>query len=500
MRGLPVASAFLSLLLSAALLTGQAPLRQPVFAHFATSTASAEAQRDFDAGLTLLYAFNPQEARRRFERALAADPGFAMAHWGMAMSWGVNINTSFDPASQLKGKAEIGKAKNLEGSATPPEVALIDAATVRFAHTGKNDGDASATAYADAMVRAAERFPENDEIQVQTAEAEMDATPWDYWTASGKPANPRVPDIVARLETVLAHNPNHLQANHLLIHALEESPHPEGSLHAADRLAADTFEPGAEHMTHMPAHTYMRTGDYHAAGVANTRAIDMFDAYLTSDHAPGHEGYRAHDCHFAVTAYMMSGEESTAAREAKRCDGNAGVLSSEVAVRFRHYGDLASRSDITPFAHGMASVAAGHLHVASLDAKSLGKMGDDVASIAAGVLEAAIARANAEHPAEITALERAVKLQDAEGYGEPPSFFFPVRESLGGALLRAGRPADAAIVFRADLERNPGNPRSLFGLAAALRKTGNADEAARVDASFVQAWRYAAAPLDINDL
>jgi hypothetical protein len=105
MRGLPVASAFLSLLLSAALLTGQAPLRQPVFAHFATSTASAEAQRDFDAGLTLLYAFNPQEARRRFERALAADPGFAMAHWGMAMSWGVNINTSFDPASQLKRDA-----------------------------------------------------------------------------------------------------------------------------------------------------------------------------------------------------------------------------------------------------------------------------------------------------------------------------------------------------------------------------------------------------------
>ena len=84
-------------------------------------------------------------------------------------------------------------------------------------------------------------------------------------------------------------------------------------------------------------------------------------------------------------------------------------------------------------------------------------------------------------------------------------------EDLDTTVLRVGTPfyeelqifflpADAAIVFRADLERNPGNPRSLFGLAAALRKTGNADEAARVDASFVQAWRYAAAPLDINDL
>jgi tetratricopeptide (TPR) repeat protein len=500
MRGLPAAGAFLSILLSALLLTGQAPPPQPTRAHRTTSTTVPEAQQAFDQGLTFLDAFNPGEARRSFERAASADPAFALAQWGIAMSWGVNINTGYDPASQVKGKAAIARAQTLAGTASPPERALIEAAAIRFARTGKNDGDASANDYATAMLRTATRFPDDDDIEVLAAEAEMDATPWDYWTAAGKPANARVPDIVARLQRVLERNPAHPQANHLLIHALEESPHPEGALDAADRLARDSFEPGAEHLAHMPAHAYMRVGDYHAAGLANTRALDLFDAYLASDHAPGHDGYRGHDCRFAVVAYMMSGEESAAAREAKRCDGSVTVLASEVAVRFRHYGALAESSDSTPFAHGMASVAAGHLHAAELDAKTLGRENDGVASIAAAVLNGAIARAKADHGAEIAALQRGVKLQDDQGYGEPPDFFFPVRESLGGALLRAGRPADAERVFSADLAANPKNPRSLYGLAVAQMQDGKADEAARTQAAFREAWRYGTASLDINDL
>jgi tetratricopeptide (TPR) repeat protein len=285
-----------------------------------------------------------------------------------------------------------------------------------------------------------------------------------------------------------------------LIHALEESPHPEGALAAADRLANDAFEPAAEHLAHMPAHTYERVGEYHAAGLANTRAIDLFDAYLAGDHASGHESYRRHDCRFAVVAYMMSGEESSAAREARRCDGTAAVFTSEVEIRFRHYGNLADSADATPFAHGMASVAAGHLHVAEVDAKTLERESDSIAAIAAAVLNAAIARARADHNAEIATLERAVKLQDDQGYGEPPNFFFPVRESLGGALLRAGRPADAERAFRADLLKNPDNPRSLYGLATALQQTGKTDEAARTETAFHQAWKYAAAPLAMEDL
>lgn len=500
MRGLPAAGAFLSTLLLATVLQGQAPQPEPVDAHRVVSTSVPAAQQAFDEGLTLLYAFNPGEARRDFERALAADPKLAMAEWGVAISWGVNINVSYGPASQRRGHDAIARAKALEAGASPVERALIDAATVRYARSGKDDGDASASAFVDAMLAAARTFPTDDDVQVLTAEAEMDATPWDYWKADGKPANARVPDIVTRLQAVLAHNPMHLQANHLLIHALEESPHPEGALQSADRLAGDAFSPGAEHLAHMPAHTYMRVGNYHAAGVANTRALDLFDTYLASDHVGGHDGYRGHDCRFAVTAYMMSGEEATAEREAKRCDRSAPVLASEVAVRFRYYDKLTDGPDALPFSHGMAAVAANRISQAEANARTLEKEDDGDAKIAANVLRASIARAHGDRNAEVAALERAVKLQDDEGYGEPPSFFFPVRESLGGALLRAGRNDDAERVFRADLGKNPDNPRSLFGLARVLEAAGKRDEAARTDAAFREAWRYAQASLNINDL
>jgi tetratricopeptide (TPR) repeat protein len=500
MRGLPAAGAFLSLLLLAAPLTGQAPPPEPLLAQRSVSSSNPDARRAFAEGLTLLYAFNPEEARRSFERASAADPAFALAHWGSALSWGVNLNTSYAPAGQRRGRDAIARAKALETSASPVERALIEAAAARYALSGKNDADASARAYADAMLQVAQHFPDDDDVQALTAEAEMDATPWDYWTAAGKPSNPRVPDVVARLQRVLARDPEHLQANHLLIHVLEESPHPEGALEAAGRLARDAFAPAAEHLAHMPAHTYMRVGDYHAAGLANTRALDLFAAYLASDHASGHEAYRGHDCRFAVSAYMMSGEEAEAAREAQRCDGSAPVLAAEVAVRFRHYAGLADRPQLPPFAHGMASVAAGRLAQAEADAQNLDKEGDGVAKIAASVVRGTIARARGDQAAEIADLQRAVKLQDDEGYSEPPSFFFPVRESLGGALLRADRAAEAQAVFRADLVKNPQNPRSLFGLATALEHAGNADVAALEQAAFRQAWRYSSATLDVGDL
>jgi tetratricopeptide (TPR) repeat protein len=501
MRGLPAAVRFLSALLLAATLTGQAARQQSyTVATRTVSSTNLEAVRAFDEGLTLLYAFNPGEARRRFLNALALDQGFALARWGTAMTYGVNINTSYDPAAQRQGHQEIVKAQALEATALPVERALIDAAAVRFARMGKSDGDASAAAYAGAMRGVAQRFPDDDDVAALTAEAEMDTMPWDYWKPDGKPSSPIVPDIVARLETVLARNPRHIQAEHLLIHALEESPHPERSIAAADALMGANFEPGAEHLAHMPAHAYMRVGDYHDAGLANTHAIDLFDTYLAGIHAPGHDGYRGHDCGFAVDAYIMSGEEAAAKREAQRCDASAPVLAARVAIRF--HGDLHSLegADSVPFAQGMASVATSKFASAENDAKALDKDDDGSAKIAAAVLRATIARAHGDRPGEIAALERAVKLQDDDGYSEPPTFYYPVRESLGGALLRAGRAADAERVLRACLVKNPLDPRALFGLAEALERQGHSDEAARVRDTFREAWKHADAPLTVDAL
>ena len=85
-------------------------------------------------------------------------------------------------------------------------------------------------------------------------------------------------------------------------------------------------------------------------------------------------------------------------------------------------------------------------------------------------------------------------------YGEPPEWFYPVRESLGGALLLNGQPERAETVFRADLEQYPRNPRTLFGLLKALeaqKKSANTEE---VQKEFAAAWKNADVPLELGDL
>jgi tetratricopeptide (TPR) repeat protein len=152
-------------------------------------------------------------------------------------------------------------------------------------------------------------------------------------------------------------------------------------------------------------------------------------------------------------------------------------------------------------AAGMAAVASGKLseaesHVRTLQAAV--KAGGS--AIAAPVLAAKIAEARDNVDAAIEQLKRAVELQDHSGYSEPPRWWFPVRESLGGVQLRAGRYADAERTFRADLTRNRDNPRSLFGLGEALRRQGDAAAAATTQAAFVRAWRHADEPLTVGDL
>lgn len=117
-------------------------------------------------------------------------------------------------------------------------------------------------------------------------------------------------------------------------------------------------------------------------------------------------------------------------------------------------------------------------------------------NLAAAILDARIASAKGEHERAIKSWEKAVEIEDRLYYGEPPEWFYPVRESLGGALLLNGDAALAETVFRSDLEQYPRNPRSLFGLLKALeaqKKTANVDE---VRKEFEAAWKNADVPLD----
>ena len=501
MRGLLATFAFLSAVAIASAAPSPPAAATPGGESFARATRIASthdpaALTEFDEGLTLLYAFNPEQARVSFTRALADDPAFALAWWGVAMTYGVNINTAFDPVSQREGARAIARAQPLVASAAPVERALVAAAAIRFASTRTRDAARSARAYRDAMDAAANAFPLDDDVETLAAEAEMDVHPWSYFDEDGT-ATPGTLGAIARLQDVLARSPGHIGANHLLLHALEESSHPGDALAAARTLANLTFEPAAEHLTHMPAHIFMRVGDYESAGIANARAIAAYQIYLANDPA-GHKDYFDHDCTFGVDAFAMSGDERRARDLAARCDGDGSRASGDVDLRF-HRWDRLARDASDDFTQGMLAAHDGRTATATARLAALRGAKNDVTGVEADVLAAALARRTGAASAEIAALARAVASQDAFGYAEPPQVFFPVRELLGGAELRAGRDADAERTFRDDLARNPGNPRSLAGLALALDREGRKADARSASERASAAW-HGAAPFDASDL
>jgi hypothetical protein len=124
----------------------------------------------------------------------------------------------------------------------------------------------------------------------------------------------------------------------------------------------------------------------------------------------------------------------------------------------------------------------------------------DILTIAENVLSAKIATAKRDYAGAIAQLRHAVTLQDSLNYGEPPDWFFPVRETLGGVLLISGNMTEAEKVFREDLDHNPRNPRSLFGLREALKAQNRAYDAQFVDKQFQSSWKSGGVKLRVEDL
>src|ERR1700730_7856014 len=220
--------------------------------HHTISTKNPEAQRFFDQGLTLVFAFNHEEAARTFRRASELDPQAAMAFWGVALALGPCINLDVDPLHEKAAYEAIQKALSLASSATEKERAYLQALAKRYSPDPNVDLRKFDTEYANAMRELSKRYPDDLDAATLYAESLMDLHPWKLWSLDGLPAE-GTEEIVAVLESVLRRDPKHLGANHYFIHATEGSPHPERALKSARRL--DTLAPAAGHLVHMPAHT-----------------------------------------------------------------------------------------------------------------------------------------------------------------------------------------------------------------------------------------------------
>lgn len=504
--------------------------------HYEISTSVSLAQRYFDQGLRLYYAFNHQEAIRSFREAQRLDPECTLCWWGEGLAWGPNINLPMDSASAVAAYEATRRALEAKAHGTAREQALVDALATRYAPVPPTNRGHLDEAYANAMASLVTRYPDDHEIAVLRAESLMNLRPWDYWTADGEPAE-GMTEALRLLERVAGANNEHPGACHFFIHAVEEV-YPERAVPCAERLAS--LMPGAGHLVHMPGHIYIRVGRYLDAVKANEHAVHADETYI-QDHNPAMgmytAGYYPHNYDFMAFAAMMVGRGDLAVGSAEKV---AGLIPEEMfgatgmdflehwsvrpllfQVRFARWRDILGTPAppetrpharaIHHYARGRALAGVGDVAGATRELEALRAISDsdaldgmklefnpssDVLGIAEAVLAGHTDAAAGRHDDAVAHLRRAVVLEDGLLYGEPPEWSVPTRQDLGAVLLIAGRAEEAESAFRDDLERFPDNGWSLHGLSEALRAQGRLDDAARVLSELRRVWSTADVDLD----
>jgi tetratricopeptide (TPR) repeat protein len=495
------------------------------------TTNSDLAQRYFNQGIIFTYGFNHEEAFRSYQEAARLDPDCAMAYWGMALVLGPNINLPMDSAVIGTAYESIQKAISLLNNETQKEKDWVMALSKRYSKDKTEDRSKLDKAYADAMRELHRKYPRDLDIATMFAEALMDCHPWDYWLKDGTP-EPWTPEILSTLEGVLKRNPDHLGANHFYIHSVEASKHPEIGLPSADKLRY--LVPGAGHLVHMPSHIYIRTGKYHEGVLANERAVKSDEQYISQCRQQGFYpvSYYPHNYHFLWACATLEGNSKKAINAALRtaqippdslmdCCGlqtlqHFNLIPLYAYVTFGRWDDILKypepkdtrpyQKGIWHYARGMAFTGMNNLSDAKKELASLNKLKDiksvddfdiwginsagSLLKIAAEVLAGEIAAKEKKYKLSIDHLKNAVGFEDALRYDEPPTWFYPTRNSLGAVLIEAGKYSEAQKVYEEDLKEYPENGWALFGLHTALIKQNKNAEAAAVEKRFKEAWKY----------
>lgn len=499
------------------------------------TTEEANAQRYFNQGMVLAFAFNHAESIRSFRAAQTLDPTCAMCFWGEALATGPNINVTskgkviMAPAERKSAYAALQRAIALQDNASPKEQSYIKALTRRYDGDPSSDRAPLDFAWADAMGELVAQYPEDMTAASIYAEALMNTMPWNYWSDDGI-AKPETSAVIASLDRVLDVEPDHPLALHLYIHALEASNDPGRAEAAADRLT--DLVPGAGHLVHMPSHIFYRVGRYNDAAKANQRAADVDEAYIAACNAQGFYPalYYPHNIHFLWAASTMQGQSALSIESARRVVANVRVEQVQAfptveffrtipllsLVRFGKWDEILAEphphegfmfaKSIWHYARGVAYAARGEATLAAEELALLEPLQDDVSvrfldsrdypgstlvSIAIDLLRGEIAYRAGDYGSAVVSFEKAVAKQDSLPYTEPPFWYYPSRQSLGAAFLAGGDVKQAESVFRQDLQQYPHNGWSMFGLIQSLESQGKSDEADIVRQHFDKAWQFA---------
>lgn len=497
--------------------------------HYPVTTNSLDAQRYFEQGLRLVYAFNHWEAIQAFREAIRLDPDCAMAYWGLALAFGPNLN-DWNPMDRERIALEsIEKAMSRKSRVSQVEKDMIDALAARYNGKAYEVRDSLNQTYAEAMRKLALQYPEDAEVQTLAADAIMNTMPWDYWEKDGSPKAP-TSEAKKILETTLTKFPSHPGAHHLYIHLVEASPTPELALNSAKFL--ETAMPGAGHIVHMPAHIYVRVGDYSKSIDANVKAVKVDEDYLSFSENQGmyRLSYYPHNVDFICYSSYMEGRANlgilTALKLAYKgnyatqaAPGFSQYMLVEPMIAYTRFGkwtDILALPDpgssilyaqvMWRFSRGMAFLRSGYPAEANKEWLKLDSLNhldtlksiyitfnpvSSSAQIASNLLRGEILMQQKKVDEAIAALQEAIRVEDELRYNEPPDWKIPSRHFLGAALLDAGRFGDAEQVYLQDLKINRENGWSLTGLQRCQNSLGKKADVAATAKRFSKAWRNA---------
>lgn len=491
------------------------------------TASKPQVQKYFDQGLRLNYAFNHEEAARAFRMAQKLDPKCAMCYWGEALVLGPNINKPMDEKDIAPAIAASEKAMSLMSRARPHEQALIKALATRYSNDPNADRKTLDAAYADAMGKVAVRYPNDQNVAVLYAESLMNLSPWDYWEAGGTKPKGKAAELVATLERVLKANPDHPGAIHYYIHTVEASSDPKRAEPYAERLGK--LMPGAGHLVHMPSHIYYRVGRYKDSLAANKEAVAADEIYIAEQKPDGFypAAYYPHNVHFVLASAQMAGDGKTVIQAA---DKLAGLVTDDIARQFpiaqplrvapyfahaqfsnpdtilaipAPAGDLPYVKGIWHYARGVAFAVKGDADSAQKEADEIERLqqsGDftgvnearvpaqDALQIAGHIVEARVAQTKGDFAGAAGQFEKAAALEEQLAYMEPPYWYYPVRQSLGAALLQKGDLDGAEQAFRSSLIRAPNNGWALYGLSEVYKKRGDLQRASAAEELLGKAW------------
>ncbi|MDW5289815.1 hypothetical protein [Formosa sp. PL04] len=507
-----------------------APLFENIGNHsYKVSTTNDLAQRFFNQGLSLTYAFNHAEAHRSFMEASRLDPDLAMAYWGQAYTLGPNINDP-EPTEDRKesyNKAMLKANKHIAGT-TKKERDLIQALGYRYSNDFSTPVEELNLEYMIAMAKVVKKYPKDPDILTLYAASVMNTARWNYWDKNGNPM-PNIKDAKEALEFAMKENPNHPGAHHYYIHMVE-LPTPELAVPSAEILGE--LMPGAGHIVHMPSHIYIRVGRYKDAVEVNKKAILADEDYISQCFSQGIYplGYYPHNIHFLWSAASLLGDSKTAIDAAKKTAEKVPVGEMEALhflqnfaatpllayVRFGKWNDILTypkpNDDIKylkliwHYARGIAFIKKHNIpeakeeleaiktYTTDPDMETIKASGFDngtaISKLAYEVVSGELANEQGDFKEAIAHLEQAVILEDNLIYNEPSAWYIPPRQNLGAVLMNANQFEKAEVVYKEDLNKLRQNGWSLMGLSKSLSEQGKTIEAEKIKTEFDKAWQY----------